>query len=450
MFQVTRVPSHHDCQIFLFFHFFSSPSFFFFLYERSACKYLCRALCSPPHALSAPPHTHSLSRFPTLLFTLFASLAAYCTMSQGRPYQLAVFGASGFTGVLVVEELVKYLRSSGKQLAWAVAGRSESKLKAALTDVAHRLGDATVKDTPILIADVKDTKSMADLCKQVSVILNVTGPYRFFGEPVVKACMENGADYLDITGEPEFIERMILKYAQAARANGVVAVTTCGFDSVPCDLGVEYTLGQFPDRSLVSSVESYLSLHSENGLKGHYATFESAVHGFGNQAELSKIRKELAQREAAQGWLPRLPILGPKLRMTSGPVLQPQLQKWILPFPGADATVVRRTQRELYHSHQITPTQFAAYMTIPSTFYVGVVMAVGIVFRCLASYKWGRQLLLKFPRLFSWGVFSHEGPSAQDLATTSFDMQFIARAYSTRQGAEAGGGAGGGGSGGVP
>ncbi|CAG0914767.1 unnamed protein product [Notodromas monacha] len=120
-----------------------------------------------------------------------------------KAYDLVVFGASGFTGHYVVREILsikKDDRYSG--LKWAVAGRNENKVKETLASVSVATGE-DLSNVPILIADVKDPASLEKMAEQAEVVVNVVGPYRFFGEPVVKACVEKGASHVDISGEPQ-------------------------------------------------------------------------------------------------------------------------------------------------------------------------------------------------------------------------------------------------------
>ncbi|KAG9465562.1 hypothetical protein GDO78_018090 [Eleutherodactylus coqui] len=128
------------------------------------------------------------------------------TETSNRPYQLVIFGASGFTGQYVVEEVARTADGEdyrGQELRWAVAGRSQKKLEKVLSWAAERLGKPQLKSIDIVICDINDAPSLADMCKKASVVLDCVGPYRFYGEAVVKACIENGAHFLDISGEPK-------------------------------------------------------------------------------------------------------------------------------------------------------------------------------------------------------------------------------------------------------
>jgi short subunit dehydrogenase-like uncharacterized protein len=191
-----------------------------------------------------------------------------------REFDVVVFGATGFTG----ERIVQYLASgptlsSRTPLKWAVAGRSRGKL------------EALVKDRPgvgVVVADTVDQSTLVDMCRRARVVISAVGPYRFHGEQVVSACVAAGTDYVDVTGEPQFMESSALQFDAAAKAKGCVIVHACGFDSIPADMGVLFACRSLQERypsCVPYAVESYLSIHAKDGLVGHYATWASAVHG---------------------------------------------------------------------------------------------------------------------------------------------------------------------------
>eukprot|EP01134_Creolimax_fragrantissima_P004965 CFRG4965T1 len=346
-------------------------------------------------------------------------------------YDYICFGATGFTGQYVLEELFKQVAGKGKI---AAAGRSETKLKAVLKSIADRTNDQSVLDTPIMIADVKDLESMELMAKSARCVLNCVGPFRFFGEPVVKACVNNGTHYVDITGEPEFMENMLLKYDEAARKNKCLIVSACGFDSIPADLGCEYAIRQFPDRSLVSKVESFYYFRSETSGKANYATWESAVHGFAHQRQLKEVRKKLKLRAEAQGRGGQLPTVGPRPTMYGGlSSWNDALKTYCLPFPGSDTSVVRRTQRFFYENAGQHPAQFSANICVQTTFYFVMIMVIGVLFGFLAQFSFGRKLLLKYPGFFSNGFFDREGPTQEQLDGSSFEIRFVAHAYASHE-----------------
>lgn len=148
-----------------------------------------------------------------------------------KTFDVIIFGATGFTGRLVAE----YLNTTygvGDSVRWAMAGRSAAKL----AEVRDALG--IDKTLPLLVADASDTNALAALVKQTRVVLTTVGPYQLYGEPLIRACAAAGTDYVDLCGEPGWMAQMIPQLQDTARASGARIVFSCGFDSIPFDLGV--------------------------------------------------------------------------------------------------------------------------------------------------------------------------------------------------------------------
>ncbi len=152
-------------------------------------------------------------------------------MNPAAEFDLIVYGASGFTGRLVAEYLsLRY--GSGGEVRWAMAGRDAAKLAA----VRDEIGAAA--STPLVIADASDPASIKAMVGRAKAIITTVGPYQLYGEPLVAACAEAGTDYLDLCGEPAWMRLMIDAYEAKAKASGARIVFSCGFDSIPFELGV--------------------------------------------------------------------------------------------------------------------------------------------------------------------------------------------------------------------
>ncbi len=149
-----------------------------------------------------------------------------------REFDVVVYGSTGFTGRLVAE----YLQAeySGSDLKWAMAGRSADKLEA----VRDEMGVS--KDVALIVADADDAQSLVDMASRAKAVITTVGPYQYYGEPLVKACVEAGTDYVDLCGEPAWMHDIIRQYDGAAKESGARIVLSCGFDSVPFDLGVYF------------------------------------------------------------------------------------------------------------------------------------------------------------------------------------------------------------------
>ena len=158
-----------------------------------------------------------------------------------RPYDLVLFGATGFTGRLTAEYLA---RNAPADCRWALAGRNRAKLEQVRSDLAAI--EPRCADLPLLHADVTEPESLRAVAEQARVVATTVGPYLEHGEPLVAACADAGTDYTDLTGEPEFVDRMYVAHHARAVETGARLVHACGFDSVPHDLGVWFTLKQLP------------------------------------------------------------------------------------------------------------------------------------------------------------------------------------------------------------
>ena len=147
------------------------------------------------------------------------------------PFDVVIYGASGFTGRLVAEYMSQQYDRS---VNWAMAGRSATKLAA----VRDEIGAA--KDTPLVVADASDPASLRAMVANARCVITTVGPYQLYGSDLVAACAELGTDYVDLSGEPAWMHEMITKYHDAAMKSGARIVHSCGFDSIPFDLGVYF------------------------------------------------------------------------------------------------------------------------------------------------------------------------------------------------------------------
>lgn len=181
------------------------------------------------------------------------------TRSETREFDIIVYGATGYTGRLVAEYLVS---RHGGTLKWAMAGRSHARLKA----VRDTIGAPV--DTPLITVDATDDEALAELARRTRVVLTTVGPYQFYGEGLVRACALGGTDYADLCGEPLWMRDMIDRYEAEAQRSGARIVFSCGFDSIPFDLGVLMLQSEAAKRagSPVPSVKSRVRV-----LKGRFS-----------------------------------------------------------------------------------------------------------------------------------------------------------------------------------
>ncbi|XP_039258892.2 saccharopine dehydrogenase-like oxidoreductase [Styela clava] len=336
---------------------------------------------------------------------------------MAKEYDFVVFGASGFTGKYVCKRLIK--DSEGEEVKIAFAGRSRKKLE----DVVNWLSTDSCLSFPLdkiglIVANVDDQQSLLNMCKQSSLVLDCVGPFKFLGEAVVKACVECGSDYVDVTGEPEFMERMSMKYHEAAKAKGVYIINACGFDCIPSELGMIFAKKNF--NGTLSTVENYFSMKfGPKGMTGNYGTYASLVHGISDFNSLKKLRQAVSRKP--------LPLCGPKLNVKS--IHYDKEQKtYALPFFGADVSVVKRSQRYFYEECGEIPAQFAMYFALSFKRIVSILL-FAVILKLFTLTSWGKKLLLDNPSFFSAGGFTKEGPTEEQMAESGFEFFMKCKGY---------------------
>ncbi|PLW82318.1 saccharopine dehydrogenase [Kineobactrum sediminis] len=157
-------------------------------------------------------------------------------MATQREFDIIIWGATGFTGQLVAEYLVTNYGVGG-DLRWALGGRNQSKLEHLRR---HLLPDTDPEQLSLVLADSSDEASLVAMAQRTRVVCTTVGPYARYGTPLVAACANNGTHYCDLTGEVQWMARVIPIFEAAANASGARLVHTCGFDSIPSDMGTWY------------------------------------------------------------------------------------------------------------------------------------------------------------------------------------------------------------------
>jgi short subunit dehydrogenase-like uncharacterized protein len=310
-----------------------------------------------------------------------------------REYDIVLFGATGFTGALTAEYLAG---AAGPQTRWALAGRNQRKLEATRERT-------KIADLPLLSADVTDPASLRAIAESAKVVITTVGPYIHYGEPLVAACAAAGTDYVDLTGEPEFVDLMWLRHHEQAERTGARIVHCCGFDSIPHDLGVLNTVNHLPE-GVPLKVEGFV--RAGGTFSG--GTYHSAVH---IMARLRQGRQVAAERKRLE---PR-----PDDRRVKGlmelPHHDPTANGWVLPAPTIDPQVVLRSARALPrygpdfgYGHYIVAKRLAMLG--------GLTAGVGTL-AALAQIPPTRKLLLKFRD-------PGDGPTAEQRDKAWFKVTF--------------------------
>ncbi|MFH8389097.1 MULTISPECIES: saccharopine dehydrogenase NADP-binding domain-containing protein [unclassified Streptomyces] len=325
-----------------------------------------------------------------------------------RAYDIVLFGATGFVGELTAEYLAAH---APEGLRWAVAGRDAGKLER----LRERLGGAP----GVLRADVTDPQSVRELARQARVVASTVGPYITYGEELVAACADAGTDYLDLTGEPEFVDLMYVRHDTRARETGARLVHACGFDSVPHDLGAYFTVKQLPE-DVPLRVEGFV--RSRAMFSG--GTFASALNQFARGRHMLAAARERRYHE------PRL-----MERRVTAPLGAPRFAKevgaWALPLPTIDAQVVQRSARALArYGPDFRYRHYAAVESLPVA--LGGVAGVSALFAA-AQLPPARRWL-------SGRIRPGDGPSAELRAKSWFSVRFVGEGGGRRVYTEVSGG----------
>jgi len=236
-----------------------------------------------------------------------------------KNFDVVVYGATGFTGKLVVEYMLNQY-GNDESITWAIAGRSHEKLIA----VRDALGIS--HDVALLKVDSNDESSVAEMVKQTKCVLTTVGPYQLYGPSIVKECASNGTDYVDLCGEPGWMHEMINEHAEQARETGARIVFSCGFDSIPFDLGVYF---------LQKEVIAQYGKPASN-VRGRVRAMNGEFSG-GTAASLSATMASLKEKPELFAVLANPFSLsngftGPEQTPDSKAVYDEKLETWVAPF----------------------------------------------------------------------------------------------------------------------
>ncbi|MFF0014022.1 saccharopine dehydrogenase family protein [Streptomyces sp. NPDC005374] len=312
-----------------------------------------------------------------------------------RLYDVVLFGATSFAGTLTAE----YLAAHGPDdLRWAIAGRSEAKLRA----LRERLPEGS--NVEVLTADVRDPDSLRTLAGHARVVATTVGPYLTYGEELVAACADTGTDYLDLSGEPEFVDLMYVRHDARARETGARLVHACGFDSIPHDLGAYFTVRQLPE-GVPLTVDGFVT--ADGALSG--GTFASALNQFARGRQMIAAARDRGRHE------PRL--VGRRATAPTGtPRFAQEVGAWALPLPTIDAQIVRRSAKALdRYGPDFRYRHYAAVRRLPMA--VGGIAAVGALFAA-AQLPPARRWL-------SDRIKPGDGPDPEKRAKSWFSVRFV-------------------------
>ncbi len=317
---------------------------------------------------------------------------------MAKAFDLVVHGATGFTGRLVVEYLLqRYPAGSG--LRWAMGGRSAEKL----ASVRDAIGAPA--DTPLVLTDSSDPASLQALMEQTRLVLTTVGPYQLYGSELVAACAAAGVDYVDLCGEPAWMRQMIDAHEGAAKASGARIVFSCGFDSIPFDMGVWMLQNEMHARFG----------HPASRVRGRVRKMKGTFSG----GTAASLKATMAAAAADPGVLELLRnpfsltpgFEGPRQPSGNKPMVDEALGMWVAPFVMAAINTRNVHRSNLLTGHRYGPDFVYDEMLVTGTGEKGEAMANAVA----ADKSLGSDS----------GPRPGEGPSREEREAGFYDVLFL-------------------------
>lgn len=332
---------------------------------------------------------------------------------RSREFDIVLWGATGFTGRLVAEYFARNYLGGDTGLRLALAGRNKEKLE----DVGKEIGAPPL---PILIGDSFDPESLDAIASRAEVVISTVGPYAKYGAELVAACVRNGTDYCDLTGETQFVRRMIDEHHEEAKETGARIVHCCGYDSIPSDLGTLMVQEAFKERHGQYATEVKMAAGEMSGSFSG-GTFASMMNIVDELKENPGLRKVLGDPYALNPEGTRGPDKGDQ----TGVRFDEDLDMWTAPFIMAaiNTRIVRRSHallgqpwgRDFRYSEVMSTGKGASGLSRAITFTAGIVAFMGAM-----AFPLTRPLVEK--RLPSPG----EGPSEEARKKGYFKTRLVA------------------------
>ena len=336
-----------------------------------------------------------------------------------RKFDIIVWGATGFTGRLVVQYLIEAYGGNPK-LTWAIAGRSKDKCEKIKRELIALKSEA--KDLEIIIADAFDLESLQKMAAQTKVICTTVGPYSEYGHALVEACVEEGTHYCDLTGESHFVRQMIDTYHEKAQEKQLKIVHASGFDSIPSDLGVLFTQEKFKEE--YGSYASEIKMMTGK-MKGKLSggTFASIISMFDRIQKDPSLRRLLGNPYALN---PDLKYKGKDGRDQVNFRFDTDLQKWTAPFimAGVNTRVVRRSHAllDFPYGHEFKYSEVMGFPKGAKGFYRASSITFGIgTFLGLILNSWMRKKIHK-----NFLPQPGDGPTKEERDKGYFNIYFLA------------------------
>ncbi|MBP7184526.1 MAG: saccharopine dehydrogenase NADP-binding domain-containing protein [Saprospiraceae bacterium] len=309
-----------------------------------------------------------------------------------KKYDIVLFGATGFTGKIVAQYLSQF--ASDEHIRWAIAGRERNKLVQLSSTLKNAIPD-------IIIADVNDELSLKDMASQAVLIMNTVGPFNWYGKSVLDACIQQKANYIDITGEPYFIHKTYTDYNELAQKQNITIINCCGFDSIPADLVAWMTAKKLPvnePKVLYAFVDTNATFSG-----GTITTAIDALYQSSNKKY--DIPKSKKHKDAPKASL--------KIHFNK------DINKWVIPMPVADPHIVRRSIEKMPEIYGEAVT-YRQYLVRDSFYQVLKIVVPVFITMLLIRFDFYRNWLLKKFK-------SGSGPSEERRSKSKFDITCIGK-----------------------
>ena len=314
---------------------------------------------------------------------------------MNKDYDLIVFGASGFTGVLIAEYLSNH--KDIKNIRWAIAGRNKKKLEL----ISRKFS------IDFILADSFDQESLNSMCRKSKLIISTVGPYDIYGEKLIKACVKEESHYLDLTGEPAFIQKMTYKYSASAANKDVILIHCCGFESIPADLGTYLSVKELQSNDI--NISYYLKTKGKIS-GGTWASFINAITSKQPIFHENKTTKK------------------PKKRIKSKKLFySDRFKKWALFFPVIDKDIVVKSSKSFkeygenfrFNQYILFPSLFSVLLIVSSIAIIGILSRFKIFKKIFLNYLPSGQGPSKKERLNHWFKVVVVGESKSEMVSTT-------------------------------
>ena len=294
---------------------------------------------------------------------------------------IIVHGATGFTGKLICEYLFNH--KDTKNIIWAISGRNENKLKLI----------ASKYNVDYYVADAFDKKSLDNITLISKIVISVVGPYSIFGKKLVESCVQNKCHYLDLTGEPAFVNYVEKFHSKSSIENKVILMNCCGFESIPPDLGIYYSIKKVNEKNL--SFNSYLSTRGQ--ISG--GTWASFINSFSSKKSVIKNKSGIKKN-------------------TKKIFYNKELKKWALIFPVIDKYIVKKSSMNIeFYGDNFSYNEYILF----DRFYKIFFLIVSLIFLgFISKFKFMRRLLISY-------IPSGSGPNREKREKHWFNIKFFGK-----------------------